>query len=244
MREDELLTKLCCIENNITVQKFMTEVSPPERVKMLNEFKRLLKTVAPNFMVDSNASNLRDINSKSNMVYSTYGGIDLIVIDYLQLVEDVKDDSHYRREDEVYRAVSRFLKKLAMRLETHTVALSQLNKPASDKNGAVIHRPTLDRLFGSSALKQDATHVIFVYREWSVDIKKTIIASESYSSYYVSRIIIAKHRFGYNQVEIVAGFVPYLSYFLPLQRIRDAGLLTSNDNQAVFPKLKEFMEGY
>jgi replicative DNA helicase len=242
MREDELLTKLCCIENNITVQKFMTELTPQEKVKMLDTFKKSLAIVAPNFMVDSNASTLRDINSKSNMVYSTYGGIDLIVVDYLQLVEDVKEGGHNRREDEVYRAVSRFMKKLAMRLETHTIALSQLNKPASDKNGAVIHRPTLDRLFGSSALKQDATHVIFVYREWSVDIKKTIINSESQSSYYVNRIILAKHRFGYNQVEIVAGFIPYLSYFVPLQVVRDAGLLNSVDNKAVFPKLKEFMD--
>lgn len=244
MREDELLTKLCCIENNITVQKFMTELTPQEKVRMLDAFKKQLAVVAPNFMVDSNASTLRDINSKSNMVYSTYGGIDLIVVDYLQLVEDVKEGGQYRREDEVYRAVSRFLKKLAMRLETHTIALSQLNKPAADKNGAVIHRPTLDRLFGSSALKQDATHVIFVYREWSVDIKKTIIGRESRSSYYISRIILAKHRFGYNQVEIVAGFIPYLAYFVPLQVVRDAGLLDSTDNKITLPKLKEFMEGY
>lgn len=242
MQEDELLTKLCCIENNITVQKFMTELSPPEKVKMLNDFKLSLSLIAPNFMVDSNAMTLREINAKSNMVYSTYGTIDLVVVDYLQLVEDVKEGSQYRREDEVYRTVSRNLKKLAKRLETHTIVLSQLNKPASDKNGAVIHRPTLDRLFGSSALKQDATHVIFVYREWSVDIKKTIVSNESVSSYYVNRIIIAKHRFGYNQVEIVSGFVPYLSYFLPIQVIKDANLLNSTDLKAVFPKLKEFME--
>jgi len=242
MSEDELLIKLCCIENNITVQKFMTKLSPNERVKMLDAFKESLKLIAPNFMADSSASNLRDINSKSNMVYSTYGGIDLIVVDYLQLVEDVKEGGQNKREDEVYRTVSRFLKKLARRLETHTIVLSQLNKPASDKNGAVIHRPNLDRLFGSTALKQDATHVIFVYREWSLDIKKTIINSESTSSYYINRIILGKHRFGYNQVEIVAGFIPYLSYFVPLQVIKEAGLLNSVDNKVVFPKLTEFME--
>lgn len=243
MREDELLTKLCCIENNISYRQFITELAPSEKVRILNEFKEKLKVVAPNFMVDSNASNLKDINSKSNMVYSTYGGIDLIVVDYLQLVEDVKEgNSANRREDEVYRAVSRFLKKLAMRLETHTIALSQLNKPSLDRNGAVIHRPTLDRLFGSSALKQDATHVIFVYREWAVEIKKTTVNKDIVSSYYINRIILSKHRFGYNQVEIVAGFIPYLAYFVPLQVIREAGLLNSTDNEIVLPKIKEFME--
>jgi replicative DNA helicase len=243
MTEDELLTKLCCIENNITVQKFMTELTPAEKIAMLNSFKCQLSTVAPNFMVDSNVSTLRDINSKSNMVYSTYGSIDLIVIDYLQLVEDVKDGGRNRREDEVYRAVSRFLKKLAMRLETHTIALSQLNKPASDKNGAVIHKPNLDRLFGSSALKQDATHVIFVYREWSVGIKKIMLGTEAASSYFISKILIAKHRFGHNQIDITVGFIPYLAYFVPLSIIRDLNLTNSVDGTFVFPKLKEFMTG-
>lgn len=242
MTEDEMLTKLCCVENNITFQHFMTKMTPQEKVKMLDEFRILLKTVAPNFLLDSSVSTLKEIAAKSNMVYSTYGGIDLIVIDYLQLVEDVKEGSQHRREDEVYRAVSRFFKKMAMRLETHTIVLSQLNKSATDKTGAVMHRPTLDRLFGSTALKQDASHVIFIYREWAVDIKKTIISSESVSSYYVSRIILAKHRFGYNQVEIVSGFIPYLSYFIPIQKIKDAGLLHTTDNTIVFPKLTEFMQ--
>jgi len=97
-------------------------------------------------------------------------------------------------------------------------------------------------LFGSSALKQDATHVIFVYREWAVEIKKTTVNKDIVSSYYINRIILSKHRFGYNQVEIVAGFIPYLAYFVPLQVIREAELLNSIDNEIVLPKIKEFME--
>jgi replicative DNA helicase len=241
MSESELLTKLCCIENNITVQKFVTELKPKEKVAMLDSFKGKISFVAPYFMVDYNVTNLHDIETKANMVASSYGGIDIVIVDYLQLVEDVKDRP-FGRDDEVYRAVSRFLKKLAMRLETHTIALSQLNKPKMDKTGAVIHRPNLDRLFGSSALKQDATHVIFVYREWALEIKKTIINKEACSSYYINRLIIGKHRFGYNAIEIAVGFVPYISYFVPLQQIRDNNLLHSYDPSAVFPKIKDFAE--
>jgi replicative DNA helicase len=129
-----------------------------------------------------------------------------------------------------------------MRLETHTIALSQLNKPASDKNGAVVHKPNLDRLFGSSALKQDATHVIFVYREWSVGIKKIMLGTESASSYYISKILIAKHRFGHNQIDITVGFIPYLAYFVPLDIIRKLNLTNSVDSTVTFPKLDEFMK--
>ena len=57
-------------------------------------------------------------------------------------------------EDEVYRAVSRALKKLATKLECHTTAI---NNAPTDKNRGKNHRPTLGRLFGSSVLKQDAT---------------------------------------------------------------------------------------
>jgi replicative DNA helicase len=242
MREDELLTKLCCIENNITVQEFMVDKSPAEKVKMLEKFKEKLPVVAPNFMVDYTISTLKDIHKKTNMVASSYGGIDIVIVDYLQLVEDVKDTG-YRREDEVYRAVSRFFKKMAMRLDTHTIALSQLNKPFQDKTGAVMHKPTLDRLFGSSALKQDATHVIFTYREWAVGIKRTSLDDESMSTLYLNRLILAKHRFGNGQVEILVGFIPYLSYYLPLQAIRDANLTKSTNPNIKFPKLKDFMKG-
>lgn len=241
MMESELLTKLCCIENNITMQKFMVELTPLEKISMLNSFKQKVSLIAPNFLVDYNVDSIKDVGNKCNMVHSTYGGLDLVVVDYLQLLAETKDKG--MREDETYRAISRFFKKhIAMKLETHTIVLSQLNQPKQDKTGAVIHKPTLERLFGSSAMKQDATHVIFVYREWSVGIKTTMYGSESISSLYVNRVLLAKHRFGHNQVEILCGFVPYLSYFIPISRIKESNLLQSKDPTIVFPKIKEFMD--
>lgn len=241
MSSDEILTKLCCIENNIPAKKFMVEMSPKEKIDMLNKFMKQVELVAPFFMIDHDSFSLKEITQKTTMVHSMFNGIDLVVWDYLQLIEEVKEGG-FRREDEVYRTVSRSLKKLEKKLEFHGIPLSQLNKAPSDKNGVVNHRPTLDRLFGSSALKQDASHVIFVYREWSVEIKRTVISGEDASTYFINRIILAKHRFGYNQVEIVAGFIPYATYFVPLKTIRDLGILKSNDTEFVFPKIQEFMQ--
>lgn len=242
MSEAELLTKLCCIENNISVQQFMIDTNAEERVRMLTEFRAALEKVAPYFMVDYSISTISEIEAKTNMVHSIYGSVDLVVVDYLQLVSDVQQGVQRGREDEVYRAVSRRLKKLAMTLDTHTIALSQLNKPAPDKNGQVNHRPTLDRLFGSSAMKQDASQVIFVYREWSVNIPLTSMKEESFSTYFVTRIIVAKNRFGYNNVEILCGFIPYLTYFIPLNTVRLAGLQNSRDTTYRFPHIGEFLE--
>lgn len=240
MNETELTAKLFCIDNNITMKAFK-DMSPKERASKVETFQKKIKQVAPNLKIDCESTSLREIISKSNMVYSASGNIDVIVVDYLQLVEDAKE-SDFRREDTVYRTISRTLKKMSKKLDCHVIALSQLNNPPTDKTGAVNHRPTLQRLFGSSALKQDATHVILIYREWAAGIKKTIINNESHSSLYVNRLLLAKHRYGSNQVEVVCGFVPYLSYFLPIKVIRDNNLLDSFDDTIVFPKIKEFTE--
>lgn len=238
MSESEILTKLCCVANNIDAKTFMVDMNPKDRIIMLSKFKETLSKVAPNFLIDCNVENIKQLTNKANMVYSNHGVIDLLVVDYLQLLKEAKQGGE--REDEVYRDISRQLKKLAMRIGTHTIPLSQLNKASSDKTGAVNHRPTLDRLFGSTALKQDASHVIFVYREWSVNIKNTILNGEQLSTLYITRILLEKHRFGHNQVEIICGFIPYLTYFVPLQVMRDMKLLSSKDPTVIFKKLTEF----
>jgi len=241
MSEGEMLSKLCCIENNITMQYFMTKISPKEKIEMLEAFKKSVALVAPNFYIDYTADTLKDVENKCRQLYNLSGGLDLVVVDYLQLLAEVKEAKV--REDQKYREASRFLKKrIAGRMETHTIVLSQLNTAPKDATGATMHRPTLERLFGSSAMKQDATHVIFVYREWAVEIKNTTFKNETISSLYVNRILLAKHRFGNNQVELVLGFIPYLSYFVPFKVIRDANLHTSKDATIVFPKITEFME--
>lgn len=240
MSESEMLTKLCCIHHNISFQEFMIEISKEERSRMLKDFKKLAEQIAPNFMIDCNIENIKQLIAKANMVYSNYGTIDLVFVDYLQLLHDLKEGGH--REDESYRNISRQLKKLAMRIGTHTVPLSQLNKAQTDKMGVTNHRPGLDRLFGSTAMKQDASHVIFVYREWAVDIKMTNYNNAPISTLYISRIILAKHRFGHNNVEIVAGFIPHMTWFVPLQYMRDRQLLNSTDPTVKFDNILEFAE--
>lgn len=238
MSESEILTKLCCVHNNIPFQKFMIEIDKETRAQMLKDFKALVERIAPNFMIDCNVENIKQLIGKANMVYSNFGKIDLVVVDYLQLLREIKDSRE--REDEAYRDISRQLKKLAMRIETHTMPLSQLNKASQDKTGAVNHRPGLDRLFGSTAMKQDASHVIFVYREWAVDIKMTNYNGSTISTLFISRFILAKHRFGHNNVEIVSGFIPSVTWFVPLQYMRDRNLLNSTDPSVKFDPVSEF----
>ncbi|NLY20579.1 MAG: replicative DNA helicase [Tissierellia bacterium] len=109
-------------------------------------------------------------------------GLDLIVIDYLQLMEmGGKSDN---RQQEI-SAISRSLKGIAKELDVPVVALSQLSRAVE---GRTDKRPILSDLRESGAIEQDADVVMFLYRDdyYHEDSEKP----------NVGEVIIAKHRNG------------------------------------------------
>lgn len=90
--------------------------------------------------------------------YESYGGYDLVAIDYLQLIESDRGDS---RQEEV-ASISRNLKSIAMEYEIPVIALSQLNRKVEHRSNKV---PNLSDLRESGAIEQDADSVVLIYRE-------------------------------------------------------------------------------
>ena len=256
MSEEELFNKLICIHNNFSydslrLPSYEGYIKPTEQKRLKMEFLKLYKQIAPNFIpVYEGVDTLNDIQSECLRIEAIYGDIDLVCLDYLQLVEEGKNIQR-NREDEGYRAISRFMKKhIASKLGTHVIALSQLNGAQRNKDGFINHEPTLARLFGSTAIKQDATHVLFVYRQYVEGITKlSEITSggktiKGASTYFMTKLIFAKNRFG-GQSEIMCGFIPYLAYFIPIEEIVKNGLLHMSDKDLEtykFPHRDEFMK--
>ncbi|MDO4793423.1 MAG: replicative DNA helicase [Filifactor alocis] len=109
-------------------------------------------------------------------------GLDLVVIDYLQLMEG--DGRTENRQQEISK-ISRSLKILAKELECPVIALSQLSRAPEQR---AEHRPMLADLRESGAIEQDADMVMFLYRDEVYD--------QDTPDKNMAEVIIAKHRSG------------------------------------------------
>lgn len=117
-------------------------------------------------------------------------GLDLIVVDYLQLLRPIKKSDTRERE---VAELSRGLKEIALELDVPILVLSQLNRSASNR------RPTLDTLRESGAIEQDADNVILLHKpdedeleRKEIELKREI---EANGREYVE-CILAKQRNG------------------------------------------------
>ena len=135
----------------------------------------------PLYIDDSASLTAMQIRTKARRLQSEKG-LDLIIIDYLQLME-----SSSRNESRVQEIseISRSLKGLARELDVPVLALSQLSRAVEQRPNK---RPQLSDLRESGSIEQDADVVMFIYREDMYDRN-----SENPN---IANIIVAKHRNG------------------------------------------------
>jgi replicative DNA helicase len=132
---------------------------------------------------DTPGITIQELRSKCRK-YKMEHGLDIIMIDYLQLMSGSGGKSSESRQQEISE-ISRSLKALARELDVPVIALSQLSRAVEARPD---HRPMLSDLRESGAIEQDADMVMFIYRDdyYNKDTEKKGI----------SEIIIAKQRSG------------------------------------------------
>lgn len=157
MSKAQLGQRLLAMESRVEMQKLKTgnlERNDWERIQMALD--SLSKT---NIHIDDKPGiNILEMKNKCRRLKSEKG-LDLIIIDYLQLMNsDGKSDS---RQQEISN-LSRHLKLLAREMDCPVIVLSQLSRAAEQRQD---HRPILSDLRESGAIEQDADMVMFLYRD-------------------------------------------------------------------------------
>lgn len=145
------------------------------------------------FIDDTAGISLAEMRAKARRLKQTYGALDLVVVDYLQLMSATLPSAggkRYENRTQEVSAISRGLKALAKEMNVPVVALSQLSR-ASERRGDD-KRPMLSDLRESGSIEQDADVVAFIHREAYYNRDEEMSESDKAKS----EIIIAKQRNG------------------------------------------------
>ena len=153
-------------------------------------FYRLTAEVSelPILISDKTGVDISEIKAKISRI-KRKAKIDVLYIDYLQLLDTDDRERSYNREQQVSK-ISRGLKLLAKDYNMPIVVLAQLNRVSEQQSDK---RPKLHNLRESGSLEQDADGVIFLHRDWMSGIK---VDENGNSTEGQADIIIAKWRDG------------------------------------------------
>ena len=154
-----LVLRMLTSESKVDFSVFRSGlISVEAHAKLMSAAGRLAE--ASVWIDDSSSPSILELRAKARRMHAQ-GGLDMIIVDYLQLVRGEKRRDS--REQEISE-ISRGLKGLAKELNIPVVALSQLNR-GPESRGAEDKRPMLSDLRESGAIEQDADVIGFIYRD-------------------------------------------------------------------------------
>jgi replicative DNA helicase len=157
-----------------------------DRAKLINGLELLMESKI--FIDDTPGITLAEMRAKARRLKQQQGSLDLIVIDYLQLMTGASSGAKgFENRTQEVSAISRGLKALAKEMKVPVVALSQLSRASEQRGGD--KKPLLSDLRESGSIEQDADVVCFIHREEYYDRENEDLKGKA-------EIIIAKQRNG------------------------------------------------
>lgn len=188
MEAVELVTRLISAEAQIPGEKLKNGRLEAYEWEQLNH--KVSQLNQSKMYIDDTASlSMFQLRAKCRRLKSQYG-IDLVVVDYLQLMKADDSSKAGNREQEI-SYISRSLKALAKELSIPIIALAQLNREADKRGGT--KTPMLSDLRESGSIEQDADMVLFIHRPEYYGVTET---TEGETTRGLAQLIIAKHRNG------------------------------------------------
>jgi replicative DNA helicase len=188
MSSVQLVKRLIASETRLSADKLRKGDLKEHEFQQLHSRITKLAT-APIFIDDTPGISIFDLRAKCRRLKMQHD-IQLIIIDYLQLMTAGGGKGQGNREQEI-SSISRSIKEIAKELNVPIIALSQLSRSVEQRGGD--KRPILSDLRESGAIEQDADIVSFIYRP---EYYGFVEDEEGNSNQGVGEIIVAKHRNG------------------------------------------------
>jgi replicative DNA helicase len=180
MASEQVVERLTSAEAGIDSQRLRRgEIADDEWSRFITTTSNLSELAF--FIDDTPAISVLEMRTKSRRLHAEVG-LDLIVVDYLQLMRG--EGKHENRQQEV-SAISRGTKALARELNIPILAISQLSRGVEARSDK---RPLLSDLRESGSIEQDADVVLFIYRDE--------VYNENTQRRGIADILVAKHRHG------------------------------------------------
>ncbi|MGN0748554.1 MAG: replicative DNA helicase [Christensenellales bacterium] len=184
MPRTQIAQRSMCSIGGVSMEKALKgQLSVDEWTALVKASRKLSE--AKIYIDDSSLNDPNDILSKCRRIKREHG-LDLVMIDYLQLMRADKNSNYDNKVLEVGE-ITRSLKIAARELDVPIILLSQLSRAVESRKGD--HRPVLSDLRDSGSIEQDADIVMFIYKP---DMYNDVVSEEP----DVAELIIAKHRNG------------------------------------------------
>ncbi len=188
MSKESLMRRMLAAEAMVGARKLQTgALYKEDRDKLNRGLERLMESKL--FVDDTPGITLAEMRAKARRLKQQEGSLDLIVIDYLQLMTGSvgANAKKFENRTQEVSAVSRGLKALAKEMKVPVVALSQLSRGSEQRAGD--KKPLLSDLRESGSIEQDADVVCFIHREEYYDRENEDLKGKA-------EIIVAKQRNG------------------------------------------------
>ena len=185
MSKEQIMYRLLSIETNISQIKLKSGKLYQDDWMKLNKIIKIMSKI-PFFIDDTSNLSIQNIQSKIKTIMFEQGKISLVIIDYLQLMQNLKTKTENRVQE--LSIITRGLKNLARQFNIPIIALSQLSRNVENR---IDKKPILSDLRESGSIEQDADLVLMLYRNKEIQMKQY-----DNENYYLTELIIAKHRNG------------------------------------------------